>query len=190
MAKIIKEYQKYGKTTKKVLLLLSAGLSLGLSGFPSRYFKILKAVGKEWDEIEGRSLHRAIKNLYNSNLVNLKVDENDMFILTLNDKGEKRVLKHELENMKIPKMKKWDKKWRMVLFDIPETKRKMRDALRFRLKELAFYEFQKSVFVHPFDCKNEIDFLIEFYNIRSYVRFMIVEGIDEEVDLKKYFGLR
>src|SRR3990167_2211250 len=67
-------------------------------------------------------------------------------------------------------IEKWDKKWRVVIFDIPEKSRMARDALRRKLKELEFRELQKSVFVHPYECKKEIDFIIEFFNLRHYVR--------------------
>ena len=67
--------------------------------------------------------------------------------------------------MRINKPKKWDRKWRIILFDIPEKIRKARDVFRYHLNQLGFYEFQKSVFVHPYNCKDEIDYLIEFIYI-------------------------
>ncbi len=91
--------------------------------------------------------------------------------------------------MEIPKMKKWDGKWRVFLFDIPENKKKFRDIFRSHLKKLGFFEFQKSVFVHPFDCENELEFLIEFYNIRANVRFILAEKIDNELHMKNHFNL-
>ncbi|HCX28109.1 MAG TPA: hypothetical protein DHI91_03145, partial [Candidatus Portnoybacteria bacterium] len=65
----------------------------------------------------------------------------------------------------------------MVLFDIPERQKPARDALRSKLKRLGFFEFQKSIFVHPFSCKDEIEFLIEFFQIKSYVRYGLLERI-------------
>ncbi len=181
--------KELGETSQKVLLLLGTGLALGLSGSPTRYFKILKATGKEWKDIEKRALHRAIKNLYQSKLTNIEEKNDETIILTLSEKGKEKILKYKLGEMKIPQMSKWDQKWRMVVFDIPESKKKIRDILRFHLKKLGFFEFQKSIFIHPFECKNEIDFLIEFYNIRPYVRFITAEDIDNQLHLKKHFGL-
>ncbi len=37
--------------------------------------------------------------------------------------------------------------------------------------------------------KDEIDFLVEFLNLRRYVRFMLVRRIDNELHLKKIFRL-
>jgi len=178
-----------GTTSQKVLLLLGAGLALGLSGSPTKYFKILKAVAKEWEDIEKRALHRAIKNLYRSKLIDIEEKSDGTITLILSEKGKGKILKYKLGEIKIPQMARWDQKWRIVVFDIPESKKKIRDILRFHLKMLGFFEFQKSVFVHPFECKNEIDFLIEFYNIRPYVRFIIAENIDNQLHLKKHFSL-
>ncbi|MBI4999329.1 hypothetical protein HZB97_00975 [Candidatus Gottesmanbacteria bacterium] len=52
--------------------------------------------------------------------------------------------------------KKWDGKWRMVIFDIPEITRVKREALRKKLKDLGFAQWQKSVYVTPFDVGQEI----------------------------------
>jgi DNA-binding transcriptional regulator PaaX len=186
---MVKKYGDFGETTQKVMLLLGAGLTLGLSASPINYFRILKGIGEEWKEINKRALHRAIKNLYRSKLIELKEDEDGMVALKLNEKGKERVLRYKMDLMSIPEMQKWDGEWRIVLFDIPEFKKKSRDALRFHLKKLGFFEYQKSVFVHPYDCKNEIDFLIEFYTIRPHVRFIIAKSLDNELHLKRHFDL-
>jgi len=181
--------KELGTTAQKILLLLAAGLSLGLSRSPTQYFKILKAAGKDWEEINKSSAHRAIKNLYAYKLIYIKTDKEGVVTVKLSNKGKKKAQKYELMSMKIPAMKKWDKKWRVVMFDIPEVDKKDRDALRYYLKKLEFFEYQKSVFVHPFDCRGEIDFLVEFYNIRQHVRFMVVESADNDPALRKHFGL-
>jgi len=90
--------------------------------------------------------------------------------------------------MKIER-KKWDGKWRIVVFDIPEKKKGVRNALRRKLKELGFYELQKSVFVFPYECGNEIEFIVEFFELRPYVRTGVLEKIDNTTHLKRIFKL-
>lgn len=89
--------------------------------------------------------------------------------------------------MKIQEPKHWDGKWRMVLFDIPSSMKKLRDNFRFHLKRLGFYQYQKSVFIHPYPCQEEIDFLLELYSARRYVRQLVVSEIDNDLHLKKIF---
>ena len=181
--------KELGKVSQKVILLLLSGLALSLSRSPNNYFRILRITAKAWREIDRKSLHRTIKNLYHSKLVETKENNDGTITLVLNEKGKKMALKYNLATMQIPKMKRWDHNWRIVLFDIPESKRRSRDILRSYLKRLKFFEFQKSVFAHPFDCKNEIEYIVEFYNLRPYVRFVIAKNIDNESHLKKHFHL-
>ena len=179
----------HGETQKKILLLLMGGLALGLSASPKGYFKVLKAIGEEWKKIEKEALKRAVKKLYQSKLIRETQNLDGTITMILTDRGKEKALTYNLEKMQIKEPKRWDKQWRMVLFDIPERARKIRDAFRHHLKRLGFYEFQKSVFVHPFDCQDEIDYLIEFYDARKFIRFIIAESIDNELHLKAHFGL-
>lgn len=178
-----------GEVQRKILLLLLGGLALGLSGSPKTYFQILKTIGRDWREINKQSLKRAIKNLYKSKLITEKQNPDGTITIVLTSEGKKKALTYDLDKMQIKKPVKWDKRWRIVLFDIPNKQKKIRDILRFHLKKLGFYEFQESVFLHPYDCKDEIDYLIEFYDIRKFVRFIITDSIDTELHLKSHFNL-
>ena len=175
--------------SQKILLLLLGGLSLGLSRNPRQYFRIVRGIKKEWDDISRRSIHSAIKSLYQSKLVSCRDLVDGSVELVLTEMGNEQALRYNLEEMIIPEMPKWDNKWRIVLFDIPEKLRVARDGLRFHLKKLNFFEYQKSVFAHPYNCLNEVNFLIEYHNVRPYVRFMIVDSMDNEFHLRQHFKL-
>ncbi|MBU1159648.1 CRISPR-associated endonuclease Cas2 [Patescibacteria group bacterium] len=181
--------RKLGSTQKKILILLLGGLALGLSRSPKTSFQIIKEMKKEWDWINQQNLKRAIKKLYESKLIKEKENKDGTITLILTDKGKEKALTYNLDDMEIKKPKQWDKKWRIVLFDVPEKARKIRDAFRDHLKNLGFYEFQKSVFVHPYDCQDEIEYLIEFYDARKFIRFVTADKIDNELHLKHYFRL-
>ena len=181
--------RRFGEIQQKVLLLLLGGLALGLSGSPKTSFQIIKTIGKDWQEIERRAMRRAVKSLYQSKLINEKQNKDGSITIVLTADGKKKALTYKLDEMKIRKPAKWDKKWRIVIFDIPENIKKIREILRFHLKNLGFCELQKSVFTHPFECKDEIDYLIEFYDIRRFVRFIIADSIDNELHLKQKFNL-
>lgn len=176
-------------TKQKILLALMAGLSIGLSPSPIKHFRIIRGLKKEWKKIDEKKLRKEIQALYQSRLVELKENKDGTLEMVLTNKGKLKVLKYHFEKMKIEKAKEWDEKWRVVIFDIPEKLRKGRDALRERLKALGFYELQKSVFVFPYECKDEIDFLIELFNLRKYVRYGVLESIDNDLHLRKIFNL-
>ncbi len=180
---------KLGSNQQKILLLLYAGLALGLSGSPRRYFRILKMTGKEWQRIDRYALHRSIKKLYQSKLIEEKTNKDGTIRLVLSVGGKHKALSFKIDKMNICKPKTWDRKWRVVIFDVPEHLKKLRDALREHLNQFGFLYLQKSVFVHPFPCSDQMEFLIEFYQARPYVRQLLVEKIDNELHLKKKFDL-
>lgn len=176
-------------TKQKILLLLFAGVALGFSRSPKNYFKILKGVPVAWKEINKSRLYRIMREFYNERLIDYKEDNDGNVKIVLTKDGQKRALQFQFDEMEIKKPAKWDKKWRIVIFDIPEKKKKAREALRKKLKDLGFLELQKSVFVHPFECEDEIDFINEVFQIRPYVRFMRVESFTNEEQLKIKFKL-
>ena len=181
--------QRFGKNQQKLLLLLMGGLTLSLSRNPRQYFRTLKAIGKGYAEIERQALKNAIVDLYKSKMLEQKENNDGSLTIVLTENGKRKALTYQIDEMKIKKAQKWDKKWRIVLFDIPEKKKKIREAVRHHLKNLNFFEYQKSVFVQPYDCKNEIEYIIEFYNIRKYVRFIIADSLDNELHLINHFKL-
>ena len=178
----------HGEIQQKVLLLLLGGLALGLSGSPKTYFKVLGGIAEDWKEIERRALKRSVSSLYGVGMVKEKRNKDGTFTITLTKRGKKHALKYDMDKMKIKKPKRWDGKWRMVLFDIPEIHKKEREALRFRIKKLGFCEFQKSVFIYPYDCKKEIGYIVEFHGIEKFVRFVVADSLDNEKELKKHFS--
>lgn len=178
-----------GTTQKKILLLLLGGVALGLSGSPARYFRILREIAEDWKEIDRWALKRAVASLYQSKLIAGKSNKDGTYTLILNEQGKKRALAYRIETMTVKKPPIWDKRWRIVMFDIPERLRKSRDVLRVHLLGLGFYELQKSVFVHPYPCTDEIEYLIEFYGLRKYVRSALALSLDNELHVKQRFRM-
>lgn len=180
---------RLGTTSQKIILLLSAGVALGFSRSSSHQRKIINAAAKEWRDINRHELYRSIKRLYESKLINYKEDQDGTIKIELNKEGGKIALNYKIDELKIPGQDNWDGKWRIVLFDIPERMKPLRDSLRTRLRQIGMRELQKSVFVHPFECQNEIDFLIEIYDARRFVRFIEASKIDNELHFKHKFNL-
>lgn len=183
------------KLSEKILLLLLTGATLSICYTPRQYWRTIKIAGKEWKKINGgwgtvkkEELRYELRKLYQSKLVRRKENPDGSTAMVLTDKGKFRALNFHFQQMKIDR-KDWDGKWRLVIFDIPEKFRVGRDSLRDKLKELGFYELQRSVFVFPYNCKDEIDFIIEFFSVRKHVRFGVLETIDNEEHLKDIFKL-
>ena len=110
-------------------------------------------------------------------------------VVEITELGKKKVLSYDLENIKINRPKKWDGYWRVVIFDVPEKNKKARRALNFKLNNMEFFPLQKSVFVCPFECKDEIDFVTEFFGIKKYVRFVLAKNIENDEFIRSYYNL-
>lgn len=165
------------------------GAVLGLAAASSRSRLVVRNLAKEWRALDRKELYRSIHRLYESKLVRYIEEKDGSINIVLNKAGKHLALRYRLEEMTIMRPKFWDSGWRIILFDIPETKKPLRDTLRNQLRQLGLVKLQKSVFVHPFECQNEIDFLIELYDARRYVRFIRATHIDNELHLKKKFNL-
>ena len=183
------KHKRIGPVKERILLLLLTGFVLGLSRSPKRYFKIVGEFKKAWKGIKEDNLRYSIKSLYESHLISISKEVDGATTMILSKEGRELAIKYNINQMKISKPLKWDLKWRLVIFDIPEPLFRVRNSLRFHLKKLGFIELQKSVFVYPYPCLNEIEFIIETYNVRKYVRTLVVESIDNELDLKNKFNL-
>ncbi|MFA6077151.1 MAG: hypothetical protein WC735_03710 [Candidatus Paceibacterota bacterium] len=181
---------RIGNIKKKALLLLSAGIALGLTKSPKKHFWILKQIPKEWKNINRQALERAINSLYTSHLIEEKENKDGTTTFILNENGKQKALRFNIDKIEIKKPAKWDGKWRVVMFDIPEKLKRLRDSLRLHFREVGLIELQKSVLVYPYPCNKEIEFILEFYNARRYVRFILAEKIDNQLHLMKKFNLR
>lgn len=128
-----------------------------------------------------------IKRLYKNRYIYFDRSKGK-YILTA--RGKKILKKLELKkNVYNIKRKKYEKKWFLVFFDIPEEKKKIRDSFSNHLKSIGFYEIQKSVFVFPAVVKEEMEFIIEYYDIKKYVRYAVCDEIDNQFHLKKIFNI-
>jgi len=150
---------------------------------------VFKNIPLEFNKIDRRVLQRIIREFHRDRLVDFKEDGDNGVRIILTEQGVKKALRYNIDAIFIEEPKKWDGKWRIVVFDIPEKMKKAREALRDKLRKLGFYQLQKSVFVFPFACHDEINFIVEFFELRSNVRIMTVLDITNEAELKLHFGL-
>ena len=179
-----------GKLQKKLLVILIGGVALGLSGSPIRYYKTLFAIRDALKEIDNQpkdmSIMRSLQALETRGYVNRRGTGKDA-TYKLTKKGKNVAQQAAVNNLTLPKEKSWNGKWHIVMSDIPESHKKIRDALRYNLRKVGFKEIQKSVWVYPYACKKEVDFLLECYRANEFIQYLVVDSISNDKNLKKYF---
>ncbi|MDO8495492.1 MAG: hypothetical protein Q7S32_03150 [bacterium] len=135
----------------------------------------------------GMDPKRIRQNFYNLKYRKIIRDHPKGFALT--SKGQRWFLDLKFRQLKI-RSRKWDNQWRIIIFDIPEQFKNARQVLRNKLKALDFKMIQKSVFVCPFHCENEISFLVRYLDIESYVDLVQAFSIgSKEKEFKQYYNL-
>lgn len=107
----------------------------------------------------------------------------------LTEKGILEVLKYRMKNKHT--RKKWDGKWRIITFDIEEITRKDRDYLRRQLKWIGFEELQKSVWIFPYEIREELKEFIRMcrFEFQGDVRFILADSIQPDTLLHQKFNL-
>jgi len=76
-----------------------------------------------------------------------------------------------------------------VIFDFPVRYKKARYAFWGKLRDFEFYQLQRSVWVSPYPCEEEILFTADFFGVGKYVDILEVKKIITNKNLKKHFGL-
>ncbi len=130
------------------------------------------------------SVKRAIGRLIKNGLIKKRKDK---YYLTKS--GEARLSELMSFSYKKNTKQKWDKKWRVVMYDIPEKNRFKRNELRDLLVRTGFIKLQDSVWIYPFRC-DEIVALLKFkLRLGRMAVYMIVDAVENDEWLRKHFGL-
>jgi len=131
-------------------------------------------------------IYRKINNLKRSPYFTFR---NDNFYL--NDKGRVEIIKNIVNKKKKINKNKWDSIWRIIIFDIPESKRRDRDFLRRELKWMGFKELQHSVWISPYDIERELTCLLKLWckDFQGDIRFIRAQKVIDDQKFRKMFVL-
>jgi len=139
-------------------------------------------------EFDRTRFRRTVRHAKKQGYVDVLEKQGTMTI-TLKELGRSKAMLYALEDIQIAEPAIWDKKWRMVIFDIPEKMRPQRKIFKAKLDELGFVQVQKSVYLHAFPCHNEIEYIRSMYSIGQYVRLAILDKIEGDEAIRKRFGV-
>ena len=127
-------------------------------------------------------LNSRLKNLIDNGYIIRKTGK-----LILSDKGKVKLATIFEKSKKKPK--RWDRRWRIVMFDVYEKRRTVRDKFRRELKEYGFIQLQRSVWIYPYECEEFISLLKTDNSFGKNVRYGVLEALEGDAGLQKYFDL-
>ena len=174
-----KQEQKYEIVKPLLFKLYVAGDALSVF-FMTPYQWRQKALYGSYDNYRQNLYH-----LIRRGVIRVVKSEGERF-LQLTEQGKLKVL---MEKSFLRTEGKWDGKWRMVIFDIPKGADRERDKLRFLLKKYGYKKAQASVYVSPWSLNREAVEYLKVTGLNKYIRFLKVEEMDDDTDLKKLFKL-
>lgn len=180
-----------GELACKILLLISVGMLIPAAIMaPNSLKTFLPLINKLRRHLERDSTHirRSLSAMKKDRLVKTEM-RNGETVFVITEEGKKKIVRGKFEKIQIKEPKRWDGKWRIVLFDIPEEHKDAREALRLKLRKLGFYRLQKSCFVHPYECKDELDFVTEYFGVSQFTNYVIAESVESGKELRDYFSL-
>ncbi|HEY4497158.1 MAG TPA: hypothetical protein VJC20_00145 [Candidatus Paceibacterota bacterium] len=119
-----------------------------------------------------KSFYHSFKRLGERGLVVGVKQKNKKAEYILTEEGE-RLARRIKTKLAMSAHSKWDHKWRLLIFDIPEKIRGRRDFFRRELYNFGFYPLQKSVWVYPYHLPQ--DFFDIWDDLRIVDNFVIVE---------------
>ena len=109
----------------------------------------------------------------------------------LTTQGEKKINALYAGSYVIPLPVRWDGKWRLVMFDVPEKRKKVRDILRMLLRSAGFIHFQDSAWIQPYPCDELVTLLRSHLGSgKGEIRYLTASFVDEsDYAFRKHFDL-
>ena len=190
----IKKYKYFLKKpkseiTKDILYWLLIAGAISVAATSPYFLTNFLRHHKRFNKYQKKQLSSAFYKLKKNNLLNIEKRGRQIHV-SLTKQGKKKANWLQIDDLEIPRPKKWDGKWRLVIFDIAEIKKSFREAFRGKLIDIGFKSLQKSIWLHPFDCEAEIEVLRTFFNLsEKELRLVIAEKIGNDAEWRRVFDL-
>ncbi len=149
---------------------------------------VLGAIGKKYLRQRKYQLKSSVSRLIVAGYIVL-VEVNGKKQLQLTSRGERYAAQLQEGGISVKRPRRWDGKWRILMFDIPEKRRGVRTTVRHTLQALGFKRLQDSVWVHPHDCEDLITLLKVDFSIGKDLLYIIADTIEYDAPLRRHFGL-
>lgn len=142
---------------------------------------------REWNR---RRVQAALKRLAERRYVRFEEQGKNTYIV-ITEFGKRRLRQFDFETLALPERpRRWDGKWRMVVFDIPEKRKRARMALSAKLVHVGMLALQRSVYVYPHPCEDEVDFLCQFLDVDRHTHVIEAASLGTaEGKARRRFGL-
>lgn len=190
LEKEVKAKDKRKNIQKIILSTIAVAGILSVAAVAPNIFSVIR-------QLEGsRKRKKNLKYSINESFTRLRekglievIEINRKKIARITTKGESKLDFLDKHNFKLKIPKKWDGRWRVVIFDIQEKRKKTRDQLRATLMQIGFVKLQNSTWIYPYDCEDLISLIKSDFMLDKDVLYLIVEKLENDWQLRKKFDL-
>ena len=183
-------------STKHILILAGAGLFMAGSVIAPNISLLAKPLllkqkrqeYEVWKRFNIPYLKRKLKRLEKQKLIEI-IEQKNRQVITITESGKKKTLKFAIDSLAIEKPKRWDKKWRLVSYDIPKEQKRTRQIFYEYLHTWHFYPLHESVLLHAYPCEEQVEFLRNYLGIEKYVRIFTVSKIENDKPFRDFFDI-
>ena len=181
------EYRR-GELAADILKLVAAGIAMGGASVAAPNTLQLIDYLHPKGNYERNRIWKAIKYLESRERIRIE-ERSDGTYVHLTDQGRIKVHEDSIWELTIKRPNRWDRKWRIVMFDLPKNKEKVRQSFRLKLEDLGFKMYQRSVFIYPYECQAEVITVAKWYGVDDCIHYIVATEIHNMRDLIKEFDL-
>jgi DNA-binding transcriptional regulator PaaX len=164
------------------------GLTFTMLMLPGAFVAFDKPLQRYFDRLDKEARERELRKLVGYMRRQNLIADNYEHGLQITDKARKRLQKADLDNLAISTPDKWDRKWRIVFYDIPEKHKYSRHVISNRLTLLGMHQLQRSVWIHPFPCEEPVHAIAVANDVGKYITYIEVEHISNQAALVQKFS--
>ena len=188
MGKLEQEMRTRTRNTKitRAILTALAVAAVGVLNPRALVPVVLRALNVKKDKYHStqNNIYAARKRLLERGLIEYR----EGFLRTT-ERGKLLMQRQGMDDNQQVRPRRWDKKWRILIFDIREKRRALREKVRRTLVALGFKRLQDSVWVYPYDCEDLIVLLKADFRIGKDLLYIIADTVENDSVMKKEFGL-
>lgn len=190
------QYKYMPRTTQRTTLINGLLRVIALGGIttaaliaPATVSALDRPLQKYLQKLEDSEAKRELNSALTYIRYHKLVAENYLHGLSLTEKARTRLVSQNIQNLTINTPSHWDHQWRIIFFDIPEKYKSKRDGFAARIRELGFAVLQRSVFIHPYPCREEVATLASHFEVDECVTYIETSYIDNDSSLREHFKL-
>lgn len=147
------------------------------------------STGEKDDTKAKYAVNRSLKSLEEQNLIE-RFDTEQSTYLRLTEEGHQKLRNLKITNPNSLVSTNWDGLWRMILVDIPESRKSERESFRYLLKKAGFVCLKNSVWISPYPLEHMFTEIKKDLRLGTEVMISVSRlDAETEAELFERFGM-